>query len=233
MEASQAGLAASDGQQQGDAQNGEGQGDANAQMAQQIESLANTLPQLQQSQEQMREYLQSNPWAPQDETQEEPQVADLSFLDESSPQYDPNAVAQRLSEVMKQEASTEAERLMQEKLAPIQAQVQEMKSQQGADELAAEFPELKDAKVAQQVIEHAEQQAQILGHPELVGNFQFVRQVYLMGRAMQLSQEQRGDGAPAATLEGAGGASPGAQGATPTADSVTSTWGQNQKLLPF
>ena len=223
MEASAAGLAT--GEAEAPQAEQAPQGDAAiAQLAQQLEGL-------QQGQEETRQFLQSNPWAPQPEEEPEP-APDLSFLDETNPNYDPNVAAQRLQEVMKQEATSAADAKLQEAIAPLQQQVQELRSQQGADALAAEFPEMKDPKVAQQVVETAEKYAQILNQPELLSNFDFIRMTYMAGRAAQLAQEE-GDGSPqAATLEGAGGASPGgaAQGTEQLADQITQNWGKSNQL---
>lgn len=233
MEASQAGLAASgEGEaqqgQEGQAQNGEApQGD------QAISQMMEQLQQLSAGQEETRQFLQSNPWAPQEEAQPEETAPDLSFLDETSPQYDPEQAAARLQEVMKEQASTEATRLMEEKLAPMEQQVQEMRSQQGADSLAAEFPEMKDPKVAAEVVETAEKYADILGEPKLLQNFDFIRMTYMAGRAAQLANEEGAASPQAATLEGANGASPGgtAQGTEVTADSIAEGWAKRSNVL--
>lgn len=229
MEASAAaGPAAASGEGEQGSQTGEAQ-----QGDQAITQLADQLQQLTTSQEETRQFLQSNPWAPQEE-QQTPEVPDLSFLDENSPQYDPEQAAQRLQQVMQAEAGSEVERRMQEQLAPLQQQVQELRSQQGADALAAEFPEMKDPKVAQEVVDTAEKYAGILGQPELLSNFDFIRMTYMAGRAAQLQNEE-GTSPQAATLEGANGASPGApqQGAVPTGDQIAERWSKRSSVLPF
>jgi hypothetical protein len=236
MEASAAGLAgpaAGDGGGEGQSQGGEQapQGnDAIAQMAETLQGLAGT-------QEEMRQFLSQQAEATQQSKQEPvTPAADLSFLDETSPQYDPEKAAQRLSEVMRAEAGTETQRLLQEALSPLQQQVSEMQRSQEADQLVGEFPELGKPEVAEAVVKTAEQYAEMTGHPELAGNTAFIRMTYMAGRAAQLAQQQdgAGSGAGAATLEGAGGASPGGagQGASQTADSIAQDWSDRRSVLP-
>lgn len=247
MEASGAGLAAAsgDGQAPGQGEGGQGQeGQADTGQStqvpagltqEQITQWQDGLQSMQAEQERMREFLQNNPaLQPPAEETPAPQPADLSFLETET---DPEKASQQLDQVLRQTAQQEAQRLLQEQIGPMQSEIQELRSQAGADALTAEFPELKDPAVAKQALEHAEAQAEVLGKPELAGDLNFVRQVFLMGRAMQTRQEQAANGGDqAATLEGAGGASPGgaAQGdGQETAESIGQKWGAEEKLLPF
>jgi hypothetical protein len=245
MEASAAGLAGAapagdagggaPGQTPGGEQQQAPQGaDAIAQMAETLQGLAGT-------QEEMRQFLSDQAAAGQQtqqqaETPAAPTPPDLSFLDETSPQYDPQKAAERLQEVMRAEAGTETQRLLQEALGPLQQQVGDMQRSQEADALVAEFPELGKAEVAEAVVKTAQQYAEMVGNPELAANTAFVRMTYMAGRAAQLAQQQEGAaaGAGAATLEGAGGASPGGagQGATQTADSIATSWADRRSVLP-
>lgn len=234
MEASAAGLAAggegnaSEGDQGTQGQQEAPQGDAAiAQFTEQLQSM-------QQAQQQQWEFLQNNPaLQPAEEKPAEQPPPDLTFLDETHPNYDPEQAAQQLQQLISEQAKAG----IQEAIGPLQTQLQELQSQQGADALTAEFPELAKPEVAEALVKQAEQQAQIIGQPELVSNFAFLRVLYMAGRASQLQQQQNGsaDGAQAATLEGAGGASPGSgqQGAVPTGDSIAEGWSKQRSVLPF
>jgi hypothetical protein len=230
MEASGAGLAAGGDAAQGDgggseqAQGGEAQGQAPDQSAV-IAQLAEALPGLQDTQEQMRQFLsqqgeqaqEAEPPAP-----EAPQQPDLSFLED--PNVSLETAQSRLNEVIQDTAR----QMMAEQLAPLQEQVSNIDIERHAEALMQEFPDLRDDATAKSVMDAAETYAKNMGNPELVANPQFVRVIYLAGRAAQHAQEQGAQGAPdVATLEGAGGASPaGQQGAQPTADDITASWGK-------
>jgi hypothetical protein len=217
-------------QQQGQEQNG-GPPQGNDAIAQ----MAETLQGLSEGQEQMREFLGGLQQQPAEEPQQ-PAPADLSFLDENSPQYNPEQAAQRLTEVMREQAGVETQQQLQQALGPLQAQVSDMQRAQEADALVAEFPELGQPETAQAVVNAAGQYAELMGQPELAANTNFIRVTYLAGRASQLAQEQQGAaGAPgAATLEGAGGASPGGAGQgtqQQTADSIRESWARGSDVL--
>lgn len=253
MEASGAGLAAggdAGGQQQGQAAGGDGGGQQGAgdaaQAGQQqtseatIAQMAETLQGLAGTQEEMRQFLATQAEAgaaaadAATQQQEQPKPADLSFLDESSPQYDPEQAAARFDQVMREAAGSEAQRLMQEQLAPLQQQVADMRTEREADTLMGEFPELGKPEVAAEAMKTVELAAEQIGRPELAGNAQFVRYIYMAGRAAELAQKQDGaSGAGVATLEGAGGASPGGadQGAEAAANAIGERWAGRTNVL--
>jgi hypothetical protein len=202
--------------------------EAIAQMAQQLQGLSD-------GQEQMRQYLEGIGQPAPEEQPQPPPAADLSFLDEQSPNYDPQQAAERLTQVMREQAGVATQQQLEQVLGPLQEQVSDMQRAQEADALVAEFPELGQAETAQAVVNAAGQYAELMGQPELAANTQFIRVTYLAGRAAQLAQEQQGAaGAPgAATLEGAGGASPGGagQGQQQTADSIRESWARGSDVL--
>lgn len=248
MEASGAGLAAGggdgaaqgqgDGGEQQDGQQGQATGDAA------IAQLAEGLARMESGQEEMRRFLGGiaeqqqgtgqEHQAQQEQHQQQPQPLDLSVFDETAPGYDGQKAAELLQNAMSQTASTEAGRLLQEAIGPLQQQVTDMRRSQETDALTAEFPDLKDEKVAESVVASAQRYATMVGQPELVTSTPFVRLVYMAGRAAELAQKQGGaaDGATAATLEGATGASPGsaAQGAT-TQEALAQAWGQRSDVM--
>jgi hypothetical protein len=237
MEASAAGLAASGEttQQEGGGAPGADQGLAQGQdqgsqqqtvdfgaLQQQVESMSSNQEEMRQYLQQIGEFLQPAP-GPQ-----EPQAPDLSPVLQEA---DPNVAAQRLQEVIDRAAQQRAEALFQDRFGPMEEQVQTMRLNQEADALVAEFPDLADEQVAGAVLESARQLAETVGQPELVGNSQFVRLVYMAGRAAQMAQQQEGAaGAPGvATLEGGGGAGPaGDTQSGETADTIATQWAQRR-----
>jgi hypothetical protein len=199
--------------------------------------MAAQLQGLSDSQEQMRQFLegQSQQQPAEQQQEQQPPAADLSFLDEASPNYDPQRAAERLTEVMREQAGVATQAELAKVLAPLQQQVSDMQRASEADALVAEFPDLGKSDVAEPVVKAAGQYAEMVGMPELASNTAFIRLTYLAGRAAELAQQQEGAaGAPgAATLEGAGGASPGGagQGDTQTAESIAASWSRGNDVL--
>jgi hypothetical protein len=217
-------------------QQGQLTGDAAiAQMAEQLQGMAPVHEQMREFLSSQAEQQQAAQQQQQQQQQEEAAAADLSFLDENSANYDPAKAAERLTEVMRQQAGVATQAELAKVLGPIQEQVSNMQRQQEADALVTEFPELGEAETAQAVVKTAEQYAEMVGQPELAANTAFIRMTYMAGRAAQLAQQQEGAAAApgAATLEGAGGASPGgaAQGAEQTAESIGEKWGARTNVL--
>jgi hypothetical protein len=202
VEASQAGLAGGDAAQ-GDGQQQQGEG------GQDVGALAEQLQAMQAGQEELRQFLTSQPWQQQqqgeeqqEETAEEP--LDLSFLDPEDPGFDPNALAERLGGLISQTAEQRAQAL----IAPVQQQQAEMRRQNEARDLVAEFPEIANEETAQQVTSVARQLAEANGHPELADEPWMWRLTYLAGRAIDSANDEGSDEPGAAHLEGGGGARP-------------------------
>lgn len=171
--------------------------------------------------EPMRDLLQAEPWKPAEETPAET-PPDLSFLDDQQPNYTPEQAAKGLQDLVEKLATDRAQALVE----PLAKQQQEMQTKQDTDELIARYPQLGDDTVASQVVDTSRQLAAELGHPELASSPRMYELVYLAGRATDQANAETAAGGGAATLEGAGGASPGGsgQGAIPTTQSVTAGW---------
>lgn len=236
MEASQAGLAGGDAAQQqgGEAQNAQQQGgpDVGA-LAQQLETLSG-------GQEELRQFLMSQPWQQQEPAGEEPETPetplDLSqFLDPMEAAYDPQQLAERLSGYVQQEASRMAQEMVQQHIEPLKGEWSEMRVQQEAQMLVDEFPELGQPEVAEKVAGKggvAEQLAQQLGMPELAAQPKFWRIAYIASRAMDAMQEEGAEDPRAAHLEGGGGARPSAPEQVDLGEQIVSAR-RGASVLPF
>lgn len=233
MEASAAGLAAGgeDGQADGAAAAAGEQANA-ATLAAFQESLNSGLSAQQEAfRDQLQEFATQQQQQPAAEQEQAPQP-DLGFLGDP----DPAKAAQGLQEFMAGVADAQAQKAIAEAVAPLNQQVSDMKLEQQSAALVSEIPELGKAEVAQPVVDEAHRQATMLGHPELVANPDFIKTIYFSQRAQQLAAQQQAGaagGSGVATLEGAGGASPGGaqQGAERTAESMAAKWGGRSDVL--
>src|SRR5215831_123452 len=245
MEASAAqGPAAGDGGGAGGAQEGQAQQQESQQPD--LAAIQQQLAELGPSLEQMRGMLAENQeaqaaWAeqqpqpgyegdPSQQFQQQPQP-DLSFMNPDSPAYDPQQAATALAQLMQQESQQQ----VQAAVEPLQAQIATMEAQRQADLLAGEFPELEDPEIAQNVIDVSRQYAQMLGQPELGDNPAFWRMAYMAGRAADAANAEQQQQAPAATLEGAGGASPGGavDAQQQLVQGILNADGAGRSVLPF
>jgi hypothetical protein len=235
MEASAAGLAASDAGGGGEQQQQGEQADGQQTQQPDLSALATQLQDVPAQLEQMRSFMEQSQLAqaPQDAAEEEPAAPDLSFVDPESPTYDPQRAAEQLLEVLgqqQQQAVTQA-------VEPLQNALSEMQAARDADYLAQEFPELQNPETADAVLKATQEWVNAAGlPPEAASNMQVVRAVFMMGRAAELHNAETatdGQQQQAATLEGAGGASP--AGSTPgglTAESIVNGPG-GRSPLPF
>jgi hypothetical protein len=234
--------AANDGQQGTDAQVQQGQGTDAGAVGIDAAAINDTLAGLASQQEEMRNFLQSAPWAQaapgtQDaQTQAaEPQVpaADLSFLDPASPTFDAENAGDLLANAIQQQVQATSQQLVQDAITPLQQQLAEAKSQQEADALAAEYPELAQPEVAKQVIDTTKEYVSAMNlPPELAGNMGMIRLVYMAARAADAANQQGAQGAQAATLEGGAGARPGGSQGGLTVDQIVGAGGR-RNVLPF
>lgn len=205
MEASGAGLAG------GDAGQAQGEG-GEAQQGPDVGALAEQLGTLTQGQEELRQFLMTQPWQGQEqEAGEEPQApeVDLSFLDD--PALTPEQMSQQLTSLIDQSAEQRAQTLLQQHINPLSEQMSEMRLEQQAERLTQEFPELAEEETAERVVSTARQYAEMMGRPELANDPAMWRLVYLAGRAADQANAEQGEQPAAAHLEGAGGAGPGGQ----------------------
>src|SRR5215831_4163313 len=209
-----------------------------AQMQQQLADLGPSLEQVREmlmEQQQPQEgyepqAYEGDPSQYQQPQPEQPQ-ADLSFMDPDSPAYNPQQAATALAQLMQQESQQQ----VQAAVAPLQQQIQTMEAQRQADLLAGEFPELEDPEIAQNVIDVSRQYAQQLGQPELGDNPAFWRMAYMAGRAADAANAEQQQQPAAATLEGAGGASPGgaADAQQQVVQGILNADGAGRSVLPF
>ena len=225
--------------QQGDAQ-GQGQGEAGQgeqQGAPDYAALLEGQQQTAQALEQMREYLQSNPWQQQDqgEPQQEQQFEppQLDFLDSGDPDFD-----QQLASNLQNLIQTEAAKIAQQQYQPLQQDLQELRRERAAEALIAEFPELNEPENAQRVIGISREYAEMMGQPELATNPDFWRVIHAAEATFRAAAEEkeRGD-TPAAHLEGAGGPGAGQQPQVDLGDLIVNGQGEGEPLgrraLPF
>lgn len=176
-----------------------------------------------QQMEETRQFLQSQPWLPQDPNALEGEAAspelpsvDLSAFDETAPGYDPAQAAQHLQDMIDQRAAAQAQQLVERQLAPVQEAQDELRRERAAEMLATKYPDLQKAEVAKEVLDASAQKAQELGRPELAMDPSFWEMNLLSLRAIQMSQADGAETSQPAVLEGAAGASPGAQQGTAT-----------------
>jgi hypothetical protein len=212
---------------QGEAQGENGGGDAPS-----TAQIAEMLAAQQSSQQEMFQYLQSEPWrqqeaAPEEAQQESPEL-DLSFLDMDDPSYDPNTIAQRLGGLIDQTV----EQRLQQGIAPLQQQQEEMRRQSEVQALVGEFPEFGDPETGKAVLQMAGQLAEAHGQPELAQEPWFWRVVYMAGRAADAAQDESGEIPAAAHLEGGAGAAP-AGGGQDMGDLIVGGGRRGAGVLPF
>lgn len=190
------------------------------------------LQEFQSGQAELRDLLQTmqlqQPQAQaQPEAVAEPSLADadLSFLDQSDPDFDPQQVAVQLGELFQQ--------TVQQQIAPLNEQIAEQRREQQARDLAEEFPELEDPQVANELITAAQQWATEYNRPDLANDPPFWRLVFMAQRAAALAASEGAESAPgAAHLEGGGGALPsGSQG--DLGDAIVAEERGGRSVLPF
>jgi hypothetical protein len=220
------------GQGQGDA----GQGEAAQQQGPDLSALADQLGTLSAGQDEMREFLQSQPWqttdAPQEQQAGEPELdLDLSQYIDAEGQYDPAQVSQLLSERL----GEVVEKVVEQRLEPLRQETKEMRQEREWQVIADQFPELADEQVARPVFEMAKTMSEQNGHPELAQEPWFVRVVYTGMKALESAAEEGAETPSAAHLEGGGGAAP----AGSQVDALTQVFGGGEDIplgrraLPF
>lgn len=167
-----------------------------------MEEIRQLLPILQQQQQGQQEGE-----AEQDQGSE----LDLSWLDQPQTlEADPAMLQQRLTEQISGLVDQRAQALT----APMAEQMTEMRRDQQARDLAAEFPELAEPERAQKIAGKgglAEQMATQLGRPELAAEPSFWRLVHMADKAAEAANAENGSGGPeAARLESGSGPGPAA-----------------------
>lgn len=225
MEASQAGLAG-DGQAQGGDDAGQQQAPDTAALAQQLEALTG-------GQEEMRQFLMSQPWQQAEAQEAEQEIPgdeplDLSFLDPTEPGFDPNQVADRLGGLI----DNVVEQRLQREINPLRESMDEQRRDLESRDLVAEFPEFGDPQIADQVVDASKQIAQAYGKPELANEPWFWRLTYMAGRAAESANEEGSGDPEAAHLEGGGGARPGGNPQVDLGEQIVSAR-RGRSVLPF
>jgi hypothetical protein len=217
----------------GQAQQGEGGGEAQ-QGAPDFAALQSTLEQQGQSLEELRGFLQSNPWqAQQDAPAEEQPVEgpDLGFL-ETGDQYADQQLAQGLQELI----TTQAQQQVQQAVGPLQERLQTFERMDAARELVGEFPELNDPQHAQRIMGMSREYAEMMNRPDLADEPQMWRLMHLANAAMVAAKEEQ-EQSPAAHLEGGGGPGAGQQSQVDLGDLIVNGQSEGAPLgrrsLPF
>lgn len=211
-------------QQQGQAQQDAGQQQGGLDMAQ----LQETLQGFSAGQDELRQQLQQLQQQPQ-QPDGEP-AGDDADLDLSELYDDPEATSKQINDVV-QKMVAEG---IQQTVSPLQEKIQQFETEQKAMQLAAEFPELQDRAVADEVFKNAQTLLGNAGLPqEFAGNLDIIRLVYMAGRGAEAANAE-GDQPDAAHLEGGTGALPGQN----QADLVQQMFGTDsespgRKILPF
>lgn len=224
MEAS--GIGQGDSGQQGDGDSGEGGLDYAA--------LQQSLDATNQSVGEMREFLQSNPWQqvqnaePAEQSDDGLGELDLGYLDpETAAMMEPAELQQRLTQTITQAA----EKIADQRVAPLQEGLDEIRRENAVNALVGEFPEFGEPETAQQVVEAAGQLAQSMNRPDLANEPDFWRLVYMAGRAADAAQEEQGEVPAPASLESGAGATPGGGGGD-LGDQIVGA-GRGGSVLPF
>jgi hypothetical protein len=240
MEASMAAQAQGDGGAQADG--GEAQGfeqAAGLHAVPDLSALADRLDEMAQGQDELRAFLTQNQFGPGDHAWPEDdgggddrdfdldalglEQAGLDPGDDFALDGDPAADAQELADHFAA--------MVDHQTAPLRNEIADLRQAHEASELIAEFPEMGDGETAEQVLTMTAQFAQVLGQPELAGNLQLARVVYLAGRAVEMAQQEGEEPERAAHLEGGGGAGPAGGRGVSAAQSIVE--GGRRSVLPF
>jgi hypothetical protein len=221
------------GQQAGQGEAGEGQAQE-GQGTPDYAALLESQQQMGSQMEQMREYLQSNPWQQQQEQPaepEQPEVPQLDFLESGDPEFD-----QQLAQNLQNLIQTQSQQQTQQAIAPIQEQLQTMQRERAAEQLVGEFPELNEPEHAQRILAMSREYAEMMNRPDLADEPQMWRLMHLANAAMVSQQEER-ETHPAAHLEGAGGPGAGQQSQQDLGDLIVNGQSEGAPLgrrsLPF
>lgn len=222
------------GQQAGQGEAAEGQAQDAQQGAPDYAALLESQQQMGSQMEQMREFMQSQPWAQQQEqapAEPEQELPQLDFLESGDPEFD-----QQLAQNLQGFVQAEAQKIAQQSLAPMQEQMQQMQRMDQARELVGEFPELNDPEHAQRVIGMSREYAEMMNRPDLADEPQMWRLMHLANAAMVSAQEEK-EQSPAAHLEGSGGPGAGQQSQVDLGDLIVNGQGEGAPLgrraLPF
>ncbi len=223
MEASQAGLSGGD---------AGGQGEGQAQQGLDPGQFQQTLDSLTSGQEELRSFLQSQPWQQQQEEQqpEEPSPMDLSFLDPDAPEFNPEVIGSELERIIGSQVDARTQSLIDQHVKPLQDKLTARERADEALQLVNEFPELEDQQVANEVVQVARSVVDAYGFPaELADSPKFWGLVYqASANAKAAQQEDQAQGSTAHMEYGRGASAP-----SPEADLGAQIVQSRRSVLPF
>lgn len=181
-----------------------------------LSGITGQLQEMAEGQSKLFQMLQQSQQQAQPQEQDEPEAIDLAqYLAGQDPMADPQEQAQQLQAQIQEMIN----RGVEERLNPLSEQFTEMRHDLEAERLAQEFPVFgENPEAAEQMIKTSYELANARGWgAKVAGDPQFWRMNTLAAiglRSLQDEQSQapQGDGAHAATLEGASGAVPGGSG---------------------
>lgn len=191
--------------------NGQGEGDAGQQSGPDLSALAETVGGTNESVEQMRQILLSEPWRQQEQQQEQEEPGaeplDLSFLDDVT--GDQEAATQLADVIERQWQQREAalQQRFDQRLAQQDERLNEREQIEHMRDLVGEFPDMADPKIATAIVQQANELASANGWPEqMASDPRFWRITYLAQQAIDAAQEEGSEQPSAAHLEGGAGA---------------------------
>lgn len=218
----------------GDAAQGNQNANGGAEAAQQagvdVGQLADQFGQMQTSQQELGEWLRSEPWKPQEaEPEQQQEDLDFSFLDPSDPDWNPEQIAERLGGLIE----SAAEKRSQQDIEPVKSELADMRREREAERLVSEFPALGEPEVAQEVVNVAKQLAEANNRPDLANEPWFWRLTYMAGTAAENANEEGSESPRAAHLEGGGGGVPAGGQVDLAQQIVNAGGGGGRNVLPF
>lgn len=194
----------------GDAGQAQGEANGQAQQGPDLNALAEQLNGQNASLEQMREFLQSQPWSPQEQQQEaapesEAPNFDLSGLENAG--YTEDEIGQ-ISNSLAEQVQAEVSRQVQAQIKPLDDRLTEREFAEKAYNVASKYPELQKPEVVKEVQEAAEAYFTAndlpldwLHEPAAIGL------MYAAMRGHALEADEGSEQPAAAHLEGGAGAS--------------------------
>ncbi len=227
--------AAASGDGGGDA--GQQQGDAGQDGGVDLAQLAAGLAEQKTTQQEMYDFLRSEPWQAQEPGQQQPEASpdplNLDFLNMDDPGFDPGQMAEKLGSLIEQTVEQRVKQGIDQAVTPLQQQQEQMQREQEAAALVAEFPEFGEEETANAVLKTAGQLAEAYGQPELANKPWFWRMTYMAGRAADAAQEEQAETPAPGHLESGAGATPaGGRGGGMTAGDIVGAK-RGASVLPF
>jgi hypothetical protein len=199
-----------------------------------VSALTETLSQMQQSQEQMREYLASNPWAQSaqpagDADEGEPGNLDLSFLDDdgygdggdpdefgAEPGSDDETaqMVEGITDATSHYLQAAMEPIARE-MGEVRQQIADVREERGWHDLVTEFPDIANAEYMEPLFKAARDFGDVHGLPaKVAASPAMLRTLYLAEKGLEAAREEaeqlEHEQPSAAHLEGGAGAGPAA-----------------------